>query len=86
MLLCELYTHRGPDCVLYARGSDSQWRRAGALFGTVSGPAEAINQALRNGKLTLVPPRWPMLSIGGHPAVAIDPEPESESESNEPSP
>lgn len=84
VLLCELNTHRGPDCVLYARGKDSQWRRAGALFGTVSGQAETINHALRDGKLTLVPPRWPMLSIGGHPAVAIDPE--SESESSEPSP
>ena len=82
VLLCELYTHRGPDCVLYARGGDGQWRRAGSLFGTVSGQAEAINQALRDGKLTLVPPRWPMLSIGGRPALAIDPEPES----NEPSP
>lgn len=84
VLLCELNTHRGPDCVLYARGKDSQWRRAGALFGTVSGQAETINQALRDGRLTLIPPRWPMLSIGGHPAVAIDPE--SESDSNEPSP
>jgi len=77
VLLCELYTHRGPDCVLYARGRDAQWRRTGSLFGTVSGQAEAINQALRDGELTLVPPRWPMLSIGGRPAVAIDPEPES---------
>ncbi|PSD29873.1 DUF4153 domain-containing protein, partial [Stenotrophomonas maltophilia] len=84
VLLCELNTHRGPDCVLYARGKDSQWRRAGALFGTVSGQAETINQALRDGRLTLIPPRWPMLSIGGHPALAIDPE--SESDSNEPSP
>ena len=77
VLLCELYTHRGPDCVLYARGRDAQWRRAGSLFGTVSGQAEAINQALRDGELTLVPPRWPMLSIGGRPALALDPEPES---------
>ena len=39
VLLCELYTHRGPDCVLYARGRDAQWYRAGSLFGTVSGQA-----------------------------------------------
>ena len=77
VLLCELYNIRGPDCVLYARGKDTRWHRAGSLFGAASGQAEAINQALRDGKLTLVPPRWPMLSIGGHLAVAIDPEPES---------
>ncbi|HIE5094601.1 DUF4153 domain-containing protein [Stenotrophomonas maltophilia] len=77
VLLCELYSHRGPDCVLYARGSDTHWHRAGSLFGAASGQAAAINQALRDGEITLVAPRWPMLSIGGRPALAIDPEPES---------
>lgn len=76
VLLCELYEIRGPDCVLYARGRDTRWHRAGSLFGTASGEAKAINQALHDGELALVPPRWPMLSIGGRPALTIDPEPE----------
>jgi hypothetical protein len=68
--------------VLYARGGDGQWRRAGSLFGTASGQAEAINQALRDGKLTLEPPRWPMLSIGGAPRWPSIPNPNRSAESS----
>ena len=81
VLLCELYDVSAPECTLFARGGNARWYKAGSLNGYGLAEAGGLNQALRDGRLSLVPPRWPMLSIGDQPPAAINSYPEPDESS-----
>lgn len=80
VLLCALRRYAGAFCQLHVEEAKG-WRQAGTFNfngGRTQADSARVHAALRAGKLSPRPPRWPELSLEGGSPVSIDIDPYAE--------